>query len=395
MPVAFRFSRATLPLNCATSRSPLQLAVEVVGGVFDEAVARRADDDERLAAGARMRHADALLGQPRLVRGELARVDQEAVGDVHRRPAPAPRCRDGVDRERRVRVAAVVVGGPGLVLVGAGRVRVAVVPALLDEEQRLAARGAAVDDLVGRLAVDDRRVAAEARVRAVVDGVEPPVLGHHQVVGVAEAGGVDRDRRVGRQYRLVQPVAAAPGAGDIHARGVLADAVVRRVRVVERRQVVDVLAAVVQPGAGVGLHRQRIERRQVDREDRGRKRVFGGVGEEARRRAVVGVAADREVERLAVGRERHAVRRVVLLRARQAADQVDRVPARAVPGQLGQHARVGVEVRVRVGGDARVARGGVDHRVLGGAGDEHAGQLPRLRRPGKSSRRRRCGSGCS
>ena len=95
-----------------------------------------------------------------------------------------------------------------------------------------------------------------------------------------------------------------------------------------------------------------------------------------RRRPVVGVATLRQVELGAVGAQYHSVGRMVLLRARQAADQVDLGPAAAVPRQLRKDAGIGVEVEIGEVADARIARGDVDHRIGGSARDQDAGDLP-------------------
>ena len=251
----------------------------------------------------------------------------------------------------------------------------AVIVAIRELIKEVRVADAAVVELVGRFAVNEDRRAAEALVAAVVDGEELAGLGENQVVGVSQTRRVDAQRRVGRQDCLVQAVIAAERSADIDTGGglVARSSIVGDGRIVERRQVVFI-------GAGdagrvdENLAGNRLERDEVDLEHGSGQRIFRRIGEKLRRRAVVGVAALRQVELGAVGAQHHAVGRMVLFRARQAADQVDLAPAGAVPRQLGKNSGVGVEVEIEVA-DARIARGDVDYGVVGGSRDQDAGDL--------------------
>ncbi len=257
-------------------------------------------------------------------------------------------------RHGRLRVGGVEGVGP----VGPRRVRVtAVEPWSGDADQGILVAVAGLDRGVRaptRGPVGLRRT-APARVAAVVDGVEVTRLGAHQVVGVAEAGGVDLHRPAGHQPRLVLAVVAAERVVGVRGAG--------PVLVVEGRQVVGRAA----DGA------------QVDGEHGGGQRVLGQQGEVVRGRALVGVAAVGDEQPAGRRVERQAVAGVVLLGARQAPDQVDLHPSGPRPRQARQHAGVGVEVEVVAlgpGADARVRRHDVDLRVARRARHEEAGHEP-------------------
>ena len=112
-------------------------------------------------------------------------------------------------------------------------------------------------------------------------GEEFARLGQNDVVGIAQTGGKDAQRCVGRQDRLVQAVVAAEWPADIEtARSLVTRrAIVGYRRVVERRQVV-FLGAGDAGGVGEGLVGDGLERHEVDLEHGGGQRVFRRVGEE-------------------------------------------------------------------------------------------------------------------
>ncbi len=204
------------------------------------------------------------------------------------------------------------------------------------------------------------RPAAPAVVGTVIVGPDSSIFADFDVIGVAVAGRVNRDRAICEQLGAVEAIVAAEGIVEIGiacTRGVI-----------ERGQVIDVLAPV-----GVGLHGHAAEHREVDLEQGARERLLLLAGEIVRRRAGVGVAAGGDDhplgDQLAGDRvdlldHLHPVRRVVLLRPRQAAHDVDGVPCIGTGlHHLGDDAGVGVEVDIpaaAAGADAAVRRRDVD-----------------------------------
>jgi hypothetical protein len=70
---------------------------------------------------------------------------------------------------------------------------------------------------------------------------------------------------------------------------------------------------------------------------------------------------------------------MVLLTAREAANEVEPLPPRCAARQPGDHARVRVQVEILAGfacADPWVARADVDHRPSGCAGNQHPGHEP-------------------
>ena len=225
-----------------------------------------------------------------------------------------------------------------------------------------------------------RWASAPAVIGAVVVREHLAVGGQQHVVGVAVAGRVDLDRAAGGDLGHVEAVAPAERAADVRSVRVLVagGAVVGPVGIVEGRQIVDVRIEPVRI-----LDRHGVERREIDLQDRCRIGEFRQAGEVVGGRAGIGVAAHRDVERLAVGRDRHAVGGVVLLRAGQAAHEIDLLPrlAGGIEGKTGDDRGVGIEIRVLAavaGADARVARRDVEDGVGGRSGGEDAGDLPLL-----------------
>ena len=229
--------------------------------------------------------------------------------------------------------------------------------------------------LVVAAPADDR--SAPARVRPVVDGVDLPGLGHDHVVGVAVAGRIDL-HRVGD--RLGGPADRhVDGGGDLgHVEAVvaaehLADRAVRIAGpaevpggIVERGQV-ELVGLAFRVDAAV----DRVERLEVEAQDRVVVGVLRRAGEIVARAAVVGVAADHhhefDVVAVGVADDLDAVQRMVLLGARQAAHQVRRLPGAGGHAvgvenlhQLADDAGVGVEPAVGADRDARVGRPDVE-----------------------------------
>jgi hypothetical protein len=236
---------------------------------------------------------------------------------------------------------------------------------------------AAIVDLVRRLAVGiDNRGVTEAVVGAVVDGEDVAGLCHHHVECIAQTCRINAQGSIRREDRLVETIVPAERATDVKACGGLItwEPVIRDGGIVQGRQIVFVDAGDARD-VGEGLVWDGVERNQIDLEHRGGEGIFGGVREIVGWGAVVGVAALGDIEFGAIGAQRHAVGRMVLLRAWQAADKVHLRPVGSVPGQLGQDAGVRVQVGIRAGGDARIARRHVENRVRRGSGHQDAGHL--------------------
>ena len=172
------------------------------------------------------------------------------------------------------------------------------------------------------VAVGIDRKPAPARVRSVVIRVELAVLGEQNVVGIAIAGRVDLHGAVRRDLGHVEAVIAAPWAGNVEPVRILFSGhpVIRAVRIVQRRKVVDVRVGAVL------LHAHGVNGSEIHAQDRGGVGVLDLPGEVVRWSARVGVSALRDVERLPISGQLEAVGRVVLLGTRQAAHDVDLLP---------------------------------------------------------------------
>ena len=140
-----------------------------------------------------------------------------------------------------------------------------------------------------------------------------------------------------------------------------------------RQRLLGTVIATERPAAALARQVKRQRAREIDRQDRRRQRVLRQIREIRRRSALVRIAALSDIQRLAVRRQRHAIGGVVLLRTRQAPDDVGLRPAGAAANQLRHDPRIRVEVQIRAAfarADPRIARSHVKHRRRRGPGDQ-------------------------